>query len=206
MAIETWELRVTGFTGSEPNQSVQHFKGDGIAVSDTAHVGYDLIASWVANVQAKWLDLNSSDYFLDELQARRVDPKFSAVAHKVYAYRATAGTYGQPSHVSQVCPCITLIPPMGIKSAGRIFLPSNPTGFVNGNQYAALAHTKLTNWAAVAMANFGTGSINWQQAIWSRKTRISSYAQLGVFSPVIGFQERRRVYFGRSTTKKKPHV
>jgi hypothetical protein len=206
VATEIWELRVTGFTGSEPNQSVQHFKAEDVAVSDTAHVGYDLITSWQTNVQAKWLALNANDYFLDELQARRVDPIGSAVAHVAYAYRATHGTFGTQSHASQTCPCLTLLPPMGIKSAGKIFLPSDPGGFIIDSAFQAAAQTALTNWFNAASANFGTGSITWRQCIWSRKTRIGSVVQRAQFSPVIGFIERRRVYFGRSTTKKKPHV
>jgi len=206
VASETWELRITGYTGPEPNQSVQHFKGDNIAVSDTVNVGYDLINAWIANVKPKWLAMLPIDYYLDTLEARRVDPKLSAVAHHQYGFRSTPGTFGTHSQASQTNPCLTLIPPMGIKSAGKIFLPGCPKTFVVNSVFSAGAHTALNNWFNVVKVNFGLTTITWIQAIYSKKTNITSTVQLAQFSPVVGFQERRRVFFGRSTTKKKPKV
>lgn len=206
MATEVWELRISGYSGPEPNQSVQHFISDNVSVGDSAHDGYQLIASWTANVLPKWKALCASDYYVDNLEARRVIPKFSAVAHNRLPFRTVPGTFAGTSIANQVCPSIFLIPPMGIKSGGRIYLPSCPRNFILNNTHSAAAITALTNWGNVVTANFGTGALHWQQAIYSKKLNSASLVQAWKYSPIIGFQNRRRVFFGKSTTKKKPHV
>jgi hypothetical protein len=203
MASETWELRITGYAGPQPNQSVQHYVSDNVPASDTPNTGADLIASWVTSVQAVWLAMLPNDYYLDELQARRVDPKFSAVAHKSYPFRNTHGSQAQGSWAMQTCPCITLVPPRTIKSGGKIFLPAMAKGTIIDNTYQPGIQTALTNWFNVVKTNFGTGGLHWQLAIYSRKLGITSQALSCSFSSVIGYQERRRAFFGRDIHRKK---
>jgi hypothetical protein len=192
VATETWELTVSGYAGPENNTVVMHYNSDNVAVSDTAHDGEDLISSWETNLRAKFLDLLPATYFLDYIRARRVIPKFSAVAHVQYPFRNKPGTLGANLASNQLCPVIKLIPPTGIKSAGKIFLPAVGGGEIVNNQYDAGYVTRVNTFMTAATANFGTGTLHWQVAIYSRKNNSASLALAWSLSPVIGYQKRRR--------------
>lgn len=192
MATETYELRVQGVVKQERNECVMHFQSDNVTANDTLVNGQSLIDSWTTNVMAAFLACLPSSYYLDRLAARRVT-KPSAVAHLQYELEQNVGTSSSNTASSdQICPSIFLIPPMGTKSGGKIFMPvAGNLDFVD-NQVQAGYITAIATFMGLQVVNFGVSGVHWQQVVYSRKLAIASHVLAWNVSPRIGFQNRRR--------------
>ncbi len=193
MATELYELKVSGLSGAQPNMIVMHFVGGNLTADDTGNNGAFLIDAWQTNLQSFFLAALPDDYSLVLLQARRATPKPSIVTHHQYVRGDQPGTGGSGTCTSQLCPCIHVIPGMGFKSVGRIFLPAVYDGAIANNAYDSGYITAVGNWFTAMLSNFGTSGKTWQLAVYSRKLNIYSLATGGGLSSRFGFQRRRRV-------------
>jgi hypothetical protein len=126
------------------------------------------------------------------LQARRATPKPSAVAHTAYGYGSVTGSRGSNAVGQQTCPSIMLVPTMGVKSGGRIFWPDIPAGDLAQSSYSAGWKTAVDAAIAAMVTGFTNAGITWTLAIFSRKLGSTSNVAGHNYSPVIGFQGRRR--------------
>jgi len=91
-----------------------------------------------------------------------------------------------------MCPSIFLVPPLGTKSGGRIFLPAVGGDQILNNAYAGGYVTAIGSFMTAQITNFGVSGVHWQQVVYSRKTHNSAHVLAYQLSPVIGFQRRRR--------------
>lgn len=172
-------------------ENVMYFQILG-ATNDTAFANSNALAVFIAtNLKPLFLAVNSSDYFLDAIFVRRLQPSTGQYAAVDYAPFSQVGTRGTGAVSEQLCPCVTLIPPMGTKSAGKIFLPSIDKADCNLNVFQAgyiTAVDTLIN-ALVAGGSVAGGTCN--LVIYSRKLRTYSQVNAHHLSPVLGYQRRR---------------
>ncbi len=196
MATELYELTVQGIHAGQYVENVLHFEGDNLTANDTWTNAGDLVASFAANILGTWLSALPPTYQVTRLAARRAVGKPSVVRRIQYQAGSQVGTLGTEASTLGLCPCVFLIPPIGIKSGGKVFMPCVPESQIIGNAYQSGYVTILQNLFNLMQANFGTGSITWQQAILSRKNNTFSLAISYRFSPVIGFQGKRRKAVG----------
>lgn len=192
MATETYELSLSGTLNASYRETVMHFTGVGVASGDTLAAGESLILGFRTNLEALFLATLPASYFLILYQARRATPKPSAVAHTSYGAMSTPGTRGSNANAQQTCPSIFMVPPMGTKSGGRIFWPAIPNGDLVQSNYSAGWQTAVNAYFTAAIAGFTQSGITWTQAIYSRKLQTASTIVGHNFSPLVGFQGRRR--------------
>jgi hypothetical protein len=109
----------------------------------------------------------------------------------VMYFRAAVGQRGTEAVSEQLCPCVTLIPIMGVKSAGRIFLPAVDKNDINLNKPVAGYKTAISNLITAMIAGFSLLSGTIELVIYSRKLNSNSVCSTFNLSPVIGYQRRR---------------
>jgi hypothetical protein len=148
---------------------------------------------WIATLQALWLAVNTPDYQIMQLQARRISSSPSAVAKEQYQLNDQPGTRGSQSTSQNLAPVVFLIPPMGVKSGGKIFMPSVDIADVVQNVYSAGYLTASNAFMTAATTPFSSSGITWQLAIWSRRLAVGNLVMSWTHSSRIGFQGRRRV-------------
>lgn len=194
MATELYQLRVAGMHQQEYNECVFYIQGDNLSAGDVIVNAKDLLDSWETNVKGSWLPMLPPTYYLDRVTAKRQDSSAGGVEVVLqYDNNTETGTAGGPAQATQLCPIVRLIPPMGVKSAGRFFLPAIYSGDINNGAPTASWITRLANlMSAWLLNNFGVGSIQWQLAIYSRKLDQFHLAQDFDTSPIVGWQKRRQ--------------
>lgn len=192
MATETYELRIEGVNMASYRETVLHFSGVGVASGDTLAAGESLITGFRASLESLFLTRLPASYNLMMYSARRVSPKPSAVARTGFDYGALAGSVGSASVGQQICPVIFLVPTMGTKSGGKIFVPAVSAGDIINSAYTGPWKTAWANFIVAAQAGFAAGGITWTLAIYSRKHNTTSPVTSFAYSPVIGFQSKRR--------------
>ena len=193
MPTATYALSIQGTHYHEYVENVIHFIGDGAAGIETLAEGADLADSWVDNVLDAYLDLLPPTYLFDRVEARVVKPAGNSnVYHRQFINAGHVGTLGTAAAADNLCPSITLIPPMGFKSPGRIYMPCIPKESIDNNTYVALYQTLMGTFMTAMFGPFANSTINWAVAIYSRKNDTSVLAQAYTLSASIGFQSRRR--------------
>lgn len=192
MATETYALEVQGVSLQERNSVVMHFESDNVTPNETMNSGLSLINSWITNVESFFLACLPGSYYIDRITARRAHPKPSAVAHQQFDAGGQAGTISGNVIANQVCPSVFLVPPLGVKSGGRIFMPCIDDGSLQSNQYIPAYVTAINAFLGAQTVNFGVSGFHWQQVIYSRKNLTSSHVISWTLSARIGFQKRRR--------------
>lgn len=193
MASELYELKIKGVNGMQPTETVLHFIGGNLTADDTGDNGAFLIDAFITNLEALFLGCCSGLFFIDSYEARRATPKPSIVAFHQYQPSVQIGTYGGGQKLDQLCPCVRIIPTMGFKSVGRIFMPGLPATAIVNNAYDSIYVTAVAAWTTAMFVNFGTSGKTWQLAVYSRKLNVYSIAVGGGLSDRFGFQKRRRV-------------
>ncbi len=192
MATENYLLSIQGSVAGQYNECVLCFQSSGLSNVDTLGEGGDLCNAFIAHGQALWLAMMPSSYWLDALQARRAFPKPSAVAHVQNQPFTVGGTRPNQATSWSCCPAIFLIPPMGVKSGGRVFLPAVSQGDLINNAYLAAYLTAINNFFGAAITGFAGSGTNWKIAIYSRKNAAANLVSSFAPSNRIGFQGRRR--------------
>lgn len=192
MATETYELCVDGVQSASYRSMVLHFSGVGVNSNDTLAAGDSLVTGFRLTCEAAMLAALPSSYSLMEYRARRATPKPSAVSRSSFQVAGVPGTGASTCTAMQTCPCIFLVPTMGVKSGGKIFFPAVPTGELDQNTFSGTWSGLIDTWMATMLSPFTQAGIDWQLAIFSRKLLTTSDVAGYHLSSVIGFQNRRR--------------
>jgi hypothetical protein len=193
VATETYELQIHGIHSHEDVENVIHFTGVGLNAGDTFFNSKDLIDSFIQDAQAKWLAMMPGTYFLNRYSARRQGFSHSATYHVQGVLGSNSGTGGAACQSLNVCPVIRLIPPMGVKSGGKIYLPAIPDGMIEDNAYTAPYVTAVGAFMTqVLTTGIATTAITWKIAIFSRKLDLFSGVIGWTLSRTLGWQGGRR--------------
>jgi hypothetical protein len=192
MATDYYRLRVQGLHQTEYNECVMFFKGTNLDVADYAANARDLVLSWSSNLQGLWNDMLPVSQQTLRLSGSKASAGGSAEVSQQMPLGTQVGTVSGGAASQQLCPVVRLIPGMGVKSAGKIFLPCIAESQVNGNVVQAAWLTSLDALMGDMLGNFGAGSIAWTPVVYSRKNSTFSDVLAYDTSPIIGFQRRRQ--------------
>jgi hypothetical protein len=152
----------------------------------------DLIASFEGACVGPWLDLLPASYSLLRYSASKASVGGGGEVNSIYQVGEAPGTVSGGAASQQLCPVVLLIPPMGVKTAGKFFLPCIAESQISGN---AVNSTWLTNLGLLMtqmLTGFSNSSILWDQVVYSRKNNIFSEVIDYSVSPIVGFQRRRQ--------------
>lgn len=189
---EVYSLSVNGYHENQFVQNVLHFTPDSDAGVDTLTWGFDLINSWIDTLEVLWLDCLPATYYVSGYRARRVLPVHAKTAWTSFQPGAKPGGISGGAQTLQLCPCVRLVPPMGTKTNGKIYMPAIAESSINGNVYQAGYVSAVTDFVTQAIVGASVTSILWKIAIYSRLTLAASLPTGYTLSPRIGFQARRR--------------
>jgi len=192
MATENYLLSIQGTQMRSYNECVLCFQSAGLSSTDTLDAGGDLCNAFAAHATPLWLQCLPQTYELNQLVARRAFPKPSAEAHIQYQIGDNPGSSGPQATSLQLCPSVFLVPPMGTKSGGRIFMPSIAEGDIADNVYAGGYIANIDLLMGVLTTGMVGSGTNWKLGIYSRKNASVSLVQTWALSGRIGFQSRRR--------------
>lgn len=192
MATELYQLAVSGNHNNEYWENVLYMQGDNLTLDDVVVNAQDLLDSFDTNIKGPWLALLPPSCYINRLTARRVSPAGGCGIVKQYDLYTEAGTAADNAQSNQLCPIVRLIPPMGVKSAGRFFLAAIAEADIQNNVPVAGWYTRLGTLMTALMADFGTGTIQWQIAVYSRLLNTYSHAMDYDTSPIIGWQRGRQ--------------
>lgn len=191
MSDELHRVEWRGALAGQYRCNVMHFH----LLNPTADLPFgnaNSLANWLhTNIKPKFLLCLPDDYILESLSVRRLGPTAGQYAQIDYAPQSQPGTRTGPAVSEQLCPCVTLIPPMGVKSAGRIFLPAVAKPDVNMNTYLAGYVTVVNNLMAAMVAGGTVAGGTTNIVIYSRKLNAASIVASYHLSTVIGYQRRR---------------
>jgi hypothetical protein len=191
MATENYLLSVQGVVQESFQESVLCFQSTGLSSTDTLDTANDLITAWRTHLESLWQDIAPSDYQVRLYSARRAFPHPSGTAYQQIDIDAVVGGMGSCNALN-VCPAVHLIPPMGTKTGGRVFLPSAADSAVIDNTYDAGYVASVTSFFSNAISGSAGSGTNWKLAIFSRLNTSAVLALNFGLSPRIGFQSRRR--------------
>lgn len=192
MATEIYELVLAASTGLETLENVMHFVGGNLTADHTIDNAKSLCDSFNTNVLPTWMNLFPDNYILKRITARRATPKPSGTATIEYPQATQIGQFGSGQLSNQLCPVLFLVPGMGFKTGGKIFLPCVPNTAIVNNSYTGGYVTLMAAFVGAILANFGVSGKTWQSAIYSRKLATYSITVGINLSPRFGFQKRRR--------------
>lgn len=204
MANEVYQLKIIGGLNGQYRENVLSFEGLGVDTNDTMKAGNDLIGAWNTHLAALWLAMLPPTYMIERYEVRRIQLKPSAVAKVQKQYGSTPGTRGTNATAQQTCPMVFLIPAMGTKSGGKIFLPAVPQSDIINSAYAAGWITVVNAFFTAAIGSNAGSLYAWNLGVWSRKLRTFSNVLSYHLSPAIGFIHRRKLQSGKGAHKKHP--
>lgn len=191
MATDYYRLRVQGLHQTEYNECVLHFRGTNLTAADYLTNASDLIGSFISDCLVDWCALMPTSYQVLRLTASKASAGGGAEVTSSFALNAFAGAVSGGAASQQLCPVIRLIPGMGVKTAGRIFLPCIAESQVDANVVTAGWLTNVATLMGTMISGFGPNAIVWTSAIYSRK--LAAFNETVAFdtSPIIGFQRKR---------------
>jgi len=191
MATALYRTEWRGQNMGQFNECVMHWLATGITVGSAYDEANELVQLMDSTFRSLWLAMLPDNYTLESILARRIGPTPGEYAIVDYEAGSQPGTNGSGCVGAQLCPCVTLIPPMGVKSAGRVFLPSIGLTKLNLNVFLASYVTAVNNFfnPAIVFSSFAGGNV--QLCIFSRKLNSSSEVSSFHLSPLIGYQRKR---------------
>lgn len=192
MASDFYQLRVQGLHQTEYNECVMYFRGDNLTAADYITNAGDLASSFETDVKSLWLACLPASYALGRLSAKKASAGGGGTVDRQQTLASSVGTVSGGAASQQLCPVVRLIPPMGVKTAGKIFMPCIAESMIGANVVTAGWLTAIANLMASLMGGFGPGSITWTQQVFSKKN--GTFADVLAFdtSPIVGFQRRRQ--------------
>lgn len=191
MATENYLLSIQGVVGQSYQECILCFQSTGLSSTDTLDSANDLITAWRNHAEIFWQAITSIDYQILLYSARRAFPSPSATAYQQLDVGDAAGSMGKVTALN-VCPAVHLIPPMGTKTGGRVFLPSAGDDAVIDNILQAGYLADITSFFNVCITGLAGSGTNWKLAIYSRKNVSAALALAFVPSSRVAFQSRRR--------------
>lgn len=192
MATDYYRLRVQGLHQTEYNECVMFFKGVNLDTAEYLVNAKDLLLSWLDAMQPLWVDMLPDSYQTLRVSASKASPGGGGEVSQQYSIGGQAGTVAGGAASQQLCPVIRLIPGMGVKSAGKIFLPCIAESSVNANVVQAAWLNAVDDFMAPMVGGFAQGTITWSSVVYSRKNVTFSDTLTYDTSPIIGFQRRRQ--------------
>jgi len=192
MATDYYRVRLQGLHQTEYNECVMHFRGVNLTVADYMTNAADLLASIENNVVGPWLDMLPASYQLLRFSASKASVGGGGEVNTIYQVDEAPGTVSGGAASQQLCPVVLLIPPMGIKTAGKFFLPCIAESQITGNAVNATWLTNLGLLMTQLIGGFAASSITWDQVVYSRKNGTFSEVIDYSVSPIVGFQRRRQ--------------
>lgn len=192
MATDYYRLRVQGLHQTEYNECVMFFRGQNLDAAEYLVNARDLVLAWTGTILPLWLDLFPTSYQVLRLSGAKASPGGSGEVSQQFPINSQIGTQTGGAASQQLCPVIRLIPPMGVKTAGKMFLPCIAEGDVSANIVSAGWLGRVSDMMAEVLSGFNDTSITWDQVIYSRKLVTFSEALSYDTSPIIGFQRRRQ--------------
>lgn len=192
MANRCYRLAIQGLLNSSYRETDLSFQSGGTADNDTVAAGESLLSAFNSSLLTLWSLTLPASYNTMRLTARRQDLKPSATVCKYYGIGAQQGNRGSDGTGQQTCPSIFLVPTMGTKSGGKIFWPTIPQADLVQSVPTAGWQTAVNNFLAAAISGITAAGITWTLCIFSRKLHTMSSVVSHSFSPVVGFQSRRR--------------
>lgn len=191
MATGLYRTEWRGNLMGQFRENVIHFRIDPEPSANPWDTAKDLLTALDATFKPLWLAMLPPDYALDAIFARRIGPTGGAYASIDYQQQTQLGTRGSEAAAQQLCPCVTLIPPMGVKSAGRVFLPAVDKAQIQLNVYTAGYRGAVSAFFTPAIAGFSVAGGTATLAIFSRKTNTSSNVITFNLSSALGYQRKR---------------
>jgi hypothetical protein len=139
-----------------------------------------------------WLAMLPATYQLLRLVAKKASIGGGAEVVAQYDFGSSPGTVAGGAASLQLCPVVILIPTMGIKTAGKIFLPAIAESQIAANAPNATWLTNLDTLMQDMMTGISFSSITWDLVIYSRKN--VSFGEVLDYStsPIVGFQRKRQ--------------
>ncbi len=192
MATDYYRLRVIGLHQTEYNEVVMHFKGTNLTAADYRANAIDLLASWSGGLLGTWIPIFPASYQVLRITAAKASVGGGSEVSEQFTVGTQIGGRAGGAASQQLCPIVRLIPPMGIKTAGRMFLPCVAESDANANVLSSTFLTNLAAYMSDAIGGFANSGITWTQAIFSRKNVSFSDVVGYDTSPIIGFQRRRQ--------------
>lgn len=150
-----------------------------------------ILAAWVSTFKPLWLAMLPEDCFLESIFVQRIKPSMGAFASSNFANQQEVGTRSGQTIAQQLCPCVSLIPPMGVKSAGRMFLPAVSRSDYSKNVPSSGFLTAISNYFTPLLAGFSVAGGTATLAIFSRKLQTYSAVSAFNLSPAVGYQRHR---------------
>jgi len=191
MADELHRVEFRGNLYGQYRENVMHWRITA-PTSTAAFANSNALALFMnSSIKGLFLQTLPADYTLDAIFVRRIGPTGGPYASVDYAPLANTGSRGGESVSEQLCPCVTLIPPLGVKSAGRIFLPAVEKADVNLNVFAAGYVTAVQNLINACIAGGTVAGGLATLVIYSRKLNTNNTVADFHLSSVIGYQRRR---------------
>lgn len=195
MATDHYQLRVQGLHQTEYNECVMFFKGVNLTAASYMENAEDLVNSWQSNIQPAWLGLLPASYQLLRVSAKKASLGGGGEFTNMLQYGDAPGDVAGGAASQQLCPVLRLIPGMGVKTAGKIFLPCIAESQVSLNAPNATWLTNKDTFLNLSIGPFTGSSIDWSLVIYSRKNNVFSDVLSFDTSPIIGFQRRRQRAF-----------
>lgn len=193
MSNATYQLVIQGTHYHEAIENVLTFKGDLADGSQPMTEGADLVDAFEGAVRTLYLGCLPPTFLLDRYVTRCMLPAGpSNNYHRQIINDARVGTFGTAAQSDNLCPAINLIPPMGVKSGGRIYMPCVPKTAIDNNLFTAGYIAAVQAFMAPLIAGFSNSATVWKLAIYSKKNATSSLAAAFSLSAAIGFQGKRR--------------
>lgn len=197
MAIGLYRTEWKGGLAGQPRENVLYWRMNPDPGGNGWDTSRDLVNALATTFKPLWLGMLPPEYYLSCIFARQVGPLSSSYQSVDYEEFTEAGTLGDGAVAEQLCPCVTLIPPMGVKSAGRVFLPAVSKNQITLNAPVAGYLTAIAAFFDAAIAGFSVAGGTASLGIYSRKLNISSEVSSYNLSPVIGYQRRRATPIGQ---------
>lgn len=191
MAIGLYRTEWRGNLQGQFRENVLHFRIDPDPAANPFDTANALASALDTTFKPLWLNMMPGVYCLDSIVVRRIGPTGGAYAIVDYTAFDQLGGRGVDAVAEQLCPCVTLIPPMGVKSAGRCFLPGVQKTDIQLNVYLAAYRTAVSNFFTPAIAGFSVSGSTTKLAIFSRKTNTSAEVVTFSLSSALGYQRRR---------------
>lgn len=192
MATDYYRLRVQGLHQTEYNECVMYFKGVNLDTAEYLVNARDLLLSWSADMLGVWAALFPASQQTLRTSACKASPGGGGEVSQQFTVGGQPGTVSGGAASQQLCPVVRLIPSMGVKSAGKIFLPCIAESDVNANVVQSRWTNAVFDFMELAMGGFAQGSITWSIVVFSRKLQTFSDVLDYDTSPIIGFQRRRQ--------------
>jgi hypothetical protein len=196
MAIALYRVEWRGTLAGQFRENVMHFEGVGVTPNTPYLDARDALLAIDGTFRDLFLGVLPPDYQLDALFGRQLGPVTGPYATIDYEDGSQVGGRGSGATSMQLCPCITLIPPTGVKSAGRIFLPAVDKADIQLNVPVGGYKTAVANLINPMITGLSFLGGTLRLCIYSRKLNSQSAVSSFNISPAIGYQRRRATPMG----------